>query len=60
MYCKISLTSFNLNKKRPLSLMHSGVSVSHCITWFQTQLILTTWQICYHSHLWHHRSTGQL
>ena len=27
-----------------------GVAVSHCITWFQTQLILTTCQIRYHSH----------
>ena len=33
---------------------------SHCITWFQTQLVLTTCQIHYHSHLWDHRSTGQL
>ena len=38
----------------------TGVAVSHCITWFQTQLILTTRQIRYHSHLWDHRSTGQL
>jgi hypothetical protein len=29
-------------------------------TWSQTQLILTTCQIRYHSHLWDHRSTGQL
>ena len=38
------------------------VCVRHndCITWFQTQLILTTCQIRYHSHLWDHRSTGQL
>ena len=45
-------------------LMHTGkptgVAVSHCITWFQTQLILTTCQIRYHSHLWDHRRTGQL
>ena len=38
--------------------MHTGkptsVAVSHCITWFQTQLILTTCQIRYHSHLWDH------
>ena len=27
----------------------TGVAVSHC-TWFQTQLILTTCQIRYHSH----------
>ena len=38
----------------------TGVAVSHCITRFQTQLILTTCQIRYHSHLWDHRSTGQL
>ena len=34
-----------------LCLMHTGkptgVVVSHCITWFQTQLILTTCQIRY-------------
>ena len=44
-------------------LMHTGkatgVAVSHCITWFQTQLILTMCQIHYHSH-WDHGSTGQL
>ena len=28
----------------------TGVAVSHCITWFQTQLILTACQIRYHSH----------
>ena len=38
----------------------TGVAVSHCITWFQTQLILAKCQIRYHSHLWDHRSTGQL
>ena len=27
----------------------TGVAVSHCITWFQMQLILTTCQIRYHS-----------
>ena len=36
-----------------LCLMHTGkptgVAASHCITWFQTQLILTTYQIRYHS-----------
>ena len=52
--------SFSLQS---LCLMHTGeptgVAVSHCITWFQTQLILTTCQIRYHSHLWDHRSTGQ-
>ena len=30
------------------------------ITWSQTQLILIACQIRYHSHLWDHRSTGQL
>ena len=47
-----------------LCLMHTGkptgVAVSHCITRFQTQLILTTCQIRYHNQLWDHRSTGQL
>ena len=37
-----------------LCLTHTGkpigVAVFHCITWFQTQLILTTCQIRYHSH----------
>ena len=45
-------------------LMHmgkrTGVAVSHRISWFQTQLIPTACQIRYHSHLWDHRSTGQL
>ena len=27
-----------------------GVAVSHCTTWFQTQLLFTTCQIRYHSH----------
>ena len=35
-----------------LCLVHTGkptgVAASHCITWFQTQLILTTCQIHYH------------
>ena len=35
----------------------TGVAVSR---WFQNQLILTTCQIRYHSHLWDHRRTGQL
>ena len=39
---------------KSLCLVHTGkptgVVVSHCITWFQTQLILTTCQICYRSH----------
>ena len=47
-----------------LCLMHTGkptgVAVSHCITWFQTQLILTTCQIRYLRLLWDHRRTGQL
>ena len=37
-----------------LQFMHTGkptgVAVSHCIAWFQTQLILTTCQIRYHGH----------
>ena len=37
-----------------LCLMHTGkptgVAASYCITWFQTQLILTKCQIRYHSH----------
>ena len=28
----------------------TGVAVSRCNTWFQTQLILTTCQVSYHSH----------
>ena len=28
----------------------TGVAVSHCITWFQIQLILTPCQIRYHTH----------
>ena len=32
----------------------TGVAVSHCIAWFQTQQILITCQIRYHSHLWDH------
>ena len=47
-----------------LCLMCTGsptdVAVSHCITWFQTQLILTTCQIRYHSHFWDHCRSGQL
>ena len=35
-------------------------SAELCITRFQTQRILTACQIRYHSHLWDHRSTGQL
>ena len=39
-----------------LCLMHAGkptgVAVSHRITWFQTQLILTACQIRYHSLFW--------
>ena len=43
-------------------LIHTGKpkGVAVCITWFQTQLILATCQIRYHSHLWDHRRTGQL
>ena len=32
-----------------LKLKPTGVAVSHCMTWFQTQLILTTCQIRYHA-----------
>ena len=43
---------------RSLCLMHTGkptgVAVPQCIIWFQTQLILMTCQICYHSHLRDH------
>ena len=46
------------------SLMHTGklmgVAVSHCITWFHTQLIFSACQIRYHSHLWDHCRTGLL
>ena len=34
--------------------------VSHCLTWFQTQQILTACQIRCHRHLWEHRSIGRL
>ena len=48
-HCKILITPQN----RSLCLMHTGkptgVAVSHCIAWFQTQLILTTCQIRYHA-----------
>jgi hypothetical protein len=55
-----SLTSaFNLPTAvffslQPSCLTHTGkptgMAVSHCITWFQTQIIPTTCQIRYHSH----------
>ena len=39
---------------RSLCLTHTGnptgVALSHCITWFQSQLLRTTCQIRYHSH----------
>ena len=38
----------------------TGVADSHCILWYQTQLILTACQIRYQSHLWGHCRTGQL
>ena len=58
-----SLYTAVFSSLQSLCLVHTGkptgVAVSHCITWFQTQLILTTCQIHYHSrHLWGHRSTG--
>ena len=33
-----------------LCSLFSASPVSHCITWFQTQPILTTCEIRYHSH----------
>ena len=60
----INLHTAVLCSPQSLCLMHTGkptgVAVFHCITWFQTQLISTTCQIPYHSHLRDHRSTGQL
>ena len=54
---KISASSLHTTvffSLQSLCLTHTrkptGVAVSHCITWFQTQLILTTCQIRYHSH----------
>ena len=45
------VVSFSLQS---LCLTHTGkptgVAVSHCITWFQTQLIHTACQIRYHTH----------
>ena len=62
----LSLLRAGLLQKKKITISvdseepHPLKAVSHCITWFQTQLILTTCQIRYHSHLWDHRSTGQL
>ena len=43
----------NVDAEQSLYLVHTGkptgVAVSHCMTWFQTQLILTTCQIRYHA-----------
>ena len=53
------ISAFNLHMAvffslQSLCLMHTGkptgVAVSHCITWFLTQLILITCQIRYHGH----------
>ena len=59
--CHCSVVFFSLQS---LCLTHTGkpmgVAVSHCITWFQTQLIPTMCQIRDPSHLWDHCSTGQL
>ena len=59
-----SLHSAVLVSLQSLCLMHTGkpmgVAVSHWIAWLQTQLIPTTCQIRYHSHLWDPRRTGQL
>ena len=55
----VFLSAFNLHtavffSRQSLCLMHTGkptgVAVSHCITWFQTQLIHTTCHIRHHSH----------
>ena len=35
-------------------------AVSHCIIWYQSELILTTCQIHYHSHWWKHGRNRQL
>ena len=47
-------TPLSLFSRQSLCLVHTGkpkgVAVSHCITWFQTQPILTTCQTRYHSH----------
>ena len=57
-YTLLSLSAYSL------LCMHAGqpmgMAVSPCISWFQTQLILTACQMCYHSHLWDHRRSGQL
>ena len=54
-----AISAFNLHTAvffglQSLCLMHTGkptgVAVSHCRTWFQTQLILTTCQIRSRSH----------
>ena len=51
--CGLSLLSLH-------GLFFGYRGIFRCITWFQTQPIPTTCQIRYHSHLWGHRSTGQL
>ena len=38
----------------------SGRGSSHCISWQQTQPILTTCHVRYHTILWDNRSTGLL
>ena len=56
------LESHTMHRVRQLILMWTtkSVVVSHCITLFQNQLILTLCQICLLSHLWDQRSIGQL
>ena len=51
--CSMAMDSMIIAIVQSLCLVHTGkptgVAVSHCITWFQTQLILTMCQICYHA-----------
>ena len=53
------ISAFNLHTAiffslQSLCLLHTGkpagVAVSHCITWTQTQLILTACEVRYHTH----------
>ena len=58
--CCLTLYIHPIDSRERPPVKPTGVAVSHCITWFQTQLIPTACQIRYHSHLWDHRSTGHL
>ena len=51
-----------MHKARQLILVGTtpSVAVSHCLTCFQTQLLLTACHIRCHSDLWDHWSIGQL